>query len=242
MMKAKNSYRDGDTLIEVTVETKPAVVDFADLLDATEVENDDCHSDAPWECCDGYDHEVIKRRDDREIRREARGFCFHDGEREHVQIVLTDKDDTDLYNWHRRRGASRQVARERVAEDRRLRLDQLTNWYRNGWNWYYVKGEFDGHFASLGGIDDYNYADDYMRLEIAHELVHELEQAGYTVVNKPVDDSVKLTARPVNDVLRPGPDGAYGCYYEPCERRMTAAQWREEYRRNLALQSWKGLN
>lgn len=52
--------RVGNTLISVTteIETESAIVDYADILDATTVKSDDDNGDPPWEDCDGWEHTI----------------------------------------------------------------------------------------------------------------------------------------------------------------------------------------
>jgi hypothetical protein len=210
----RNKYRDGDRMITVTVDVEPAIVDYDDILAATEVVPDEIGHDAPWECCDGWEHTVerINRYDIvPETLDEARGYCWHDGER--VRIVLAS-DDGGVFDWHRGRGASRQVAAERVADQRRRQLDQLVKWYTDGWEWWGVTCEYADEGASVWGIDDADYADEYVRDEIASEVARQLEDKGYTVTGKPEDER-RLTAG---------------------GQSMTADAWRAHYKRNL--QCW----
>jgi len=87
-------------------------------------------------------------------------------------------------------GATRQVALEAVAADRKRTLAQLVQWYSDGWEWYGVQCNFEvlgqDFGASVWGIDD----DDYARREVVHEIADEvadqLEKAGFTVTDRPV--------------------------------------------------------
>jgi len=52
----RSTIRHGDTMI--VVESHPAAVEYNDILDATEVMPDEHYQEAPWESCDGFEHEV----------------------------------------------------------------------------------------------------------------------------------------------------------------------------------------
>jgi len=112
----------------------------------------------------------------------------------------------------RERGASRQVAREAVAAERRRTLAQLVKWYDSGWEWYGVRCRFealgDGYQDSLWGIDDAEYAET-LKEEIALNVAAQLEEAGYTVTGKPEH-----------------------------RQTYTRADKQARLRRNLAAQSW----
>jgi len=184
--------RQDDTM--VAIETAPAIVNFDTILDATEVVYDNHYTEAPWDNCDGYDHEVETAphcsysasplRDAAEMR----GYCFRHGNLEHVVITLSD-DDHGIFNRQRSMGATRQVAREAVAADRRRTLDQLVEWYSNGWEWYGVRCDFSllgqDFGASVWGIDDNNYAINVVVPEIADEVADQLEKADFTVTGRP---------------------------------------------------------
>jgi len=183
----RNLLRQGDTMI--AVESAPAVVEFDDILGATKVVYDECVSDAPWEMCDGFEHTVVSpSRVDGDAKR-MRGYCWHSGDRERVVIQLPEGEDYGLYKWHRERGASKQVAREAVAAERRRTLDLLVKWYSDGWQYWGVKCDFEvlgeEFHDSVWGIDDEDYAEREVVSEIADNVAAELEKAGFTVNSRP---------------------------------------------------------
>lgn len=184
MRTVKTIERFEDTMIEtsIEIETRPAVVDYRDILEACEVVSDDLHG-APWEECDGWDHTTERARyiDDGDVT-ERRGYARVD--RESVVITLTD-DLADDYRYYRDRGMSKQSASEMVALARRKRLDIIVGWHENGYEWYGVKGEYLDREASVWGIDDYDYARDDVRHDIAGEIADELEDDGYTITHRP---------------------------------------------------------
>ena len=72
-----------------------------------------------------------------------------------------------------------------VACDRRRTLDQLVKWYTDGWQWWGVKCEYLGFEDSVWGIDDDEYAENEVRVEIACEVAHQMQEAGFTVNGVP---------------------------------------------------------
>jgi hypothetical protein len=179
--------RVGDHFVSVltTVHVESVHVDFNEILESVVVEPDECYNETPWDMCDGYDHEAVPTRN-LDVRVDAaRGYCWHDGNRERVVITLDDHVDADLYDWYREQGASKQVAREMVALSMRKRIDQLKDWYENGWHWWWVHGEYRSYEDSVGGVDDYDYAVDSVREEIALNIAAALEDDDYIVTNKP---------------------------------------------------------
>lgn len=178
-MKTQHTHRDGDTMVLVSVETRPAVIDFADILEATQVVPDEFNTDAPWEHFDGWEHEAKSTNNLPSEVSNARGECWNEADRESVLIRM--EFDADLFKWYRDHGASKQVARELVAQSMGKRLDQLTGWYSHGWQWWGVKGKYHGVRDSVWGIDDEEYAENRVRSEIAHCIAAGLEAKGYTV-------------------------------------------------------------
>lgn len=180
--------RQDDTM--VAVETASAIVDFATILEATKVVSDDHATEAPWDNCDGFDHrvETAVHGDERNLR-EMQGYCYCDFLHESVVITLSDDEDYGIFDSQRSMGASRQVAREVVAAERKRTLARLVDWYSNGWQWYGVQCDFDvlgeNFGASVWGIDDDDYARREIVDEIADEVADQLEKAGFTVTNRP---------------------------------------------------------
>jgi hypothetical protein len=168
----------------------------------------------PWEQCDGFEHIATPER---RFRGEAnargmQGSVYCDGHRERLVIELPQEEDYGIYQYMRERGASRQVARETVAAERRRTLAQLVKWYDSGWEWYGVRCRFealgDEYDDSLWGIDDAEYAET-LKEEIALNVAAQLEEAGYSVTGKPEH-----------------------------RQTYTRADKQARLRRNLAAQSW----
>ncbi len=185
----RKQFRDGNTMI--AVETAPAVIDFQAIVDATEVIEDHEETMAPWDHCDGFEHRYIGypgRLDHVDDPRSLQGWGRTWDRGESFVIQLAD-DDYGIYEYMRNRGATRQVACEAVALERRRTLAQIVKWYSEGWQWYGVKCEFtvldDVYEASVWGIDDADYAARDVVDEIAGEVAYQLEKIGFSVTNKP---------------------------------------------------------
>ncbi len=195
----RNIFRQADTMI--AVESRPATISFEEILEATEVVADQYESMTPWEHCDGFEHTATPERRfrDETNARAMQGSVYCDGHRERLVIELPKEEDYGIYQHMRERGASRQVAREAVAAERRRTLAQLVEWYGNGWEWFGVKCDFEvlgeQFDASLWGIDDPDYAEREVKEEIALEVAHQLEKAGYSVAGKPDRQSAYLRHR-----------------------------------------------
>ena len=184
----RNTFRQDDTMI--AVESRPAIVTFEEILEATEVVADQYESMTPWEHCDGFEHTTTpeRRYRDEADAREMQGSVYCDGHRDRLVIELPETEDYGIYQYMRERGASKQVAREAVAAQRRRTLAQLVKWYGDGWEWFGVRCRFpvlgEEYEDSLWGIDDAEYAET-LKEEIALNVVAQLEEAGFTVTDKP---------------------------------------------------------
>lgn len=178
-MRSEHRHRDGNTMVCVTIETRPAVIDFDDILAAVKVEPDECTSEAPWENCDGYEHVVRPIRSD--VEGESEAAFYHDGRR----VIVIVESDHGIYDYLRANGASRQTAREAVARDRQRTIEQLIRWYQSGWEWWYVACEYLDASDGVGGVDDYDYASGSCAEECALKVAAELEDHGFTVTGKP---------------------------------------------------------
>jgi hypothetical protein len=194
----------GTVEIESSTTTKrPCFVDWVDLWNACEVERDE-DMQAPWIEHDGWDHErdsftdwchrrhVDYTRKSSSNFQACRGYAHNDGETFRVHI-----DDSRFANENRAgfwqhmmiNGASKQVAAEMTALWERRYIDQLVKWYIDGFEWWWVKCEYeiDGEIyeASLSGIDDYDHADTTVREELAFDVACQLEKMGYVIKMQP---------------------------------------------------------
>ena len=208
----RNTFRHGGTMI--AVESQPATIAFDDLLAATRVIDDTDNGEAPWENWDGWEHTAKPPHafDDADVQA-MQGYCRTWDRGERYVIALPAGDTDGVYRYARERGASRQVAAEALAAARRQTIAQLVNWYENGWQWYGVRCRYDAlgdeFEASLWGIDDAEYAEREIKVEMALDVADQLEQAGYTVTGKP-----------------------------ECRQGLSHTDKQERIRRNLAAQNW----
>ena len=196
--------RIGDTMVETS--TWPAIIDYEEIHKHTKVVDDDDNGEAPWEDCDGYEHEATNMR-----RVEESSGWWHFDERTKAWVKHWNPHHVAYVGSHDRRliqisketaakwgvaayahasGASKQVAAELAAENRRDTIGQLLKWYNEGWRYYGVVCkhplcEHHGISESVWRVDDEDYADRAVRHEIASQAVYELEKLGYTVINKP---------------------------------------------------------
>ena len=166
-----------------TTEVTLRHIEFSDIFDSVRVEPDEC-CDKPWEIQDGYDHEVRSRNSIYES--DARGAFFR-GWR-HRGIIIVDSDRS-LYEWYRENGASRGVATEMAALDKRRRLDQLAKWYTDGWSYYYVSCDYLDCYCSVGNVEAVGSAAIQASAEVAVEVAYQLSGKGYIMRGMPGEAS-----------------------------------------------------
>lgn len=191
------SHRVGPLVVETRTTTHSAVIDYADILDACEVVDDsDSDMGPPWKEHDGWEHELITSVDDKVDHHvweklknsESVFYC-----RDHggwCQIAVTRKHLEEWQGKFVRGTESRVVYEDRLAQCCREAIETLKNWYINGYYWYGVTCDYLDYSASLWGIqlEDDDSRDPYIdnvKSEITSEVVGELEDDGYEVINKP---------------------------------------------------------
>jgi hypothetical protein len=196
-LDARHVSTNSNGVIEIEHEVKhrvlSALVEFPDILDATKAEVDDDWHERPWDHCDDYEHHELdsgdaiiwlieNAGDDR-----PRGYyrSYTSGRPASGYLFLDDMSMNPVYEYARDRGASKQVARERAACTVRHALDQLREWYSDGWYWYWVSCEFYGYTNSICGYLDEDDAETYGRQEVASDIAYQMEADGYTVINRP---------------------------------------------------------
>jgi hypothetical protein len=191
-MNSVTYHRIGNEIAKVAITSHSAVIDWQEILDYIKIEPDDIH-ETPWDFCDGYNHCLLPV--DGPDEGSYKAF------RRNGQWVAVEMDyDTDLYNWYRERGASKGVAYQLTQRSMRRRIKQIMDWHKNGWEWWVVSGKkYNCCCASVGGIDDYDYAETVHKIDIAHELADQLEELGYEIKDKP--DSVVDNMPAKNDRL-----------------------------------------
>lgn len=172
-----------DKVVRVTTTKEPRVVDFDDIEGS--VEYDEYFQDAPWDYCDGWEHEFI----------ESRRFD-HDGYEDSVGAVCRSYcnessgfisiDDSTVVGWgcDGYPGCSKQVRAESISRAKRKATEQLVKWYENGWEWYVASAEYGDYADSVSGIDCTEYAKECAK-ECRRVVAAEMERDGYIVENKP---------------------------------------------------------
>ena len=177
----------GDKMIKTVVTEEPLCIDFDDI--AGYAEPDDCSGvGAPWEDCDGWEHETRKLGYwDHEDVSDSRGYA-RCGRYDNKLIEIDD--DVIIGKWGHtcRNGESKQVWLERVARIKRDALDQLVKWYEDGWYVYAAVAEYGDYTDSLCGIYDDDGYSDYMEdtiMECRREVAARMEDDGFIVENQP---------------------------------------------------------
>lgn len=200
-MTKERRRRSGDVMIVTKTRRESAIVDFADILNACKVEQDE-DLGPPWEEHDGWDHDFTKL--DNLInaglswRKVAMAYGWvsrpdRDGGPGLITVDAEKAGITTADHFRDVMGMSRQCAAEAAAEVKRNVIEDLVRWYKDGYIWYGVVCDFKGHHASLWGIQAENddpgdpYLDN-VKEEMAEEVAGELEKQGYTIVNRPVPE------------------------------------------------------
>jgi hypothetical protein len=175
-----------DKIVTVTTDVESREISYDDIHAAVKIELDDFCGEAPWEEYDGWEHTArpLSWLDHDDIT-ESRGYARTGRNDPNVLIEIDDDDIVNRWGCDGYPGASKQVRKELIAQTKRDALDQLVKWYQEGWEYWYVGGEFKGYTAGVGHVDDYEYAET-VRHEIADEIVAQLEDDGYIVVGRPV--------------------------------------------------------
>lgn len=182
--KVKHSRR-GDKMYIVTntVTVTDAIVDFNDIVKACEVVADDHHRDPPWENCDGYDHELVNVDDMPQHYNPV--YVTHN--RAGGKLIVIDEERwaevCGNFQYLHARGYAKQVAHQMVAKLLRQTYEQLIKWYNDGWEYWGVTCDYLDATSSMWGIDDYDYAHDDVRVEMAQDVACQLKKLGYDIIN-----------------------------------------------------------
>lgn len=187
-MKTTQTVLTADKVVtvETIVTESDRVVDYDDILESVSVEYDDCYNEAPWEHCDGWEHDYNRiGYYDHDGVEDSRGCGWSDANRERFVITISDDqlEEWGNYDYFHSSGCSKQVARELTAQVKRNTLDRLVKWYSDGWYWYFVGGDYKGYFGSVGGVDCPDYAEE-LRYQIADEIADEMEKDGYIIEDR----------------------------------------------------------
>ena len=176
----------GDKIVRIVTTEEERVVDYDDIVGRGE--SDDWHTDAPWEECDGWEHEFHKDGYyTHEGLRDSRGWVnrtTRNGGSGYIEI-----DDDTVIGWGCTgpSGCSKQVRAERIARAKRDALDQLVKWYSDGWYVSVAIAEYGDYSDCVGGIWDEPWGD-YTR-ELVEErranVADQMEDDGYEVIGRP---------------------------------------------------------
>ena len=181
---------------------RPRKISFKTLCKDPTIEPDDMMGPV-WQEHDGWEHEL---EDDRYFEGPEDAFpCRRGYVRDHQKVIIvTDESfcgdsEKSRFNYFHRQGASKQVARELVAQQNQDYIDYLVKCYNEGCEWWWVRleVEVDGNTyeESCGGIDDYEYARTEMVEELAGNIAYQLEKEGYIITQQPDRRESYLKAR-----------------------------------------------
>jgi hypothetical protein len=184
-----------------------AIVPYAALAARGHVEEDDYYTSPPWEECEGWEHtlqscENFQRHLDDTSHCyvipaqatdhfKASNATYYDTNAcEFFRIVLDDAAQRGLLQYYRARGASRQVAAELCAVNKRQTISQLRDWRKDGWHWYSAVAKWtaaDGkcYEDSLGGFNNEDDAEAVLLEDVIPQVIHELELDGFIVQGQP---------------------------------------------------------
>lgn len=170
----------------------PATIPYSWLLGQVEVA--DPYDDTfPWDDGDGWEHALIEAPYYNAILFDkAHNFVWYDRARKHV--VVTDasyggESFAQRFEALRKQGASKQVAREVMADRDRAYVKQIVTWYETGY--FTVDLSIEIKIAgkvyeeSCGGYENHPADIDYGRENLLYGIIHELEQDGFVVTGCP---------------------------------------------------------
>ncbi len=174
-----------DKIIRVTtkVTEEDRVVDFDDI--ETEVSYDEIVHEAPWERCDGWEHEFIEfGYNPHEGYDNAQGTVHRSEYSDNGFIDVDSGVVENMWGCVGYVGCSKQVRAESIARAKRKATIQLVDWYENGWENYCARAEYGDYQDSCCGIDCVDYAETVAQ-ECRHNVAYEMEEAGYIIINQP---------------------------------------------------------
>ncbi len=176
-------------VVTITAVIEDREVSYDDVLESVSIEHDDWNGEAPWEASDGWEHEAREvGYNDHEGLIDSRGYARRGRHNPNVLIEIDDDVIVNEWGCNGYPGASKQVRAELIAQAKRDALDQLVKWYENGWEYYFVSGQFNGCTDGVGGIDCYEDAEE-MRNDVCDEICKQLESEGYTVIDRPAPNN-----------------------------------------------------
>lgn len=199
----------GDSRRSVEEIERSAIIPYAAIRKCVKIEADP-ESPTPWEDCDGWEHHTLTQdafetkvyetthvnhkwgNDDycraryRAMREQFKAGCgYYCTDRGDRKWIVLDYDVSENEAYMRHRGCSKQVAKELAAEQKRQSIRLLVKWYENGWESWYVTGEFRNHESHIGTFNDYEEAKSEGIPAAIGELIDGLESDGYIISEAP---------------------------------------------------------
>ena len=204
-----------DEVIEVTtnIVRHSRRIQFQDIEVACQLIRDDDYD--PFDV-DGQDHMVLmpnpynlrngvptEHFHDEADRRSFRGSFYSNAMGGWCAVITTRRMARKwrTYDYARRKGASRQVAAELEALNIRQNVEYVRGIYADGADAYGVVCRFYGENESCWGYTPYEYANTEGRREIASQVAHSLERAGYIIEGYPVEPSTAVHNHKIRDSL-----------------------------------------
>ena len=199
---------------EYSLRRVPACVNFRDIQESTTFGVDEGCAARPWDWASGYEHREIEiglHHAALQGSKKPRGF-YNSQQGDRGFLILEDVVGQDRYSYHRSRGAAKQVARELAVDQCRRALNQLVEWYSDGWWWYEAACKFEDYEDRLGGFLDTD-DEQYARGEVACTVARMMQADGYTILN-------------------------WSGYLDYPGEKYAGTNYRERLRQNLNEQNW----
>lgn len=183
----------GDQMVRIVTTVRSRYISFHKILAKADTVPDHSPAYSPFDLHD-YEHELVGWPQAslgvpwNELSRAVR-CVYIDGEPRKIELSDDARQAVDVYDYLRRRGASKQVAREAQAESLASTYRYIQRCYIEDWcpwiaecRYLGEEGRHDGF--SLAG-DDGRQACYEACLEAAQDVACALEERGFVVVDKP---------------------------------------------------------
>jgi hypothetical protein len=178
--------RVGDVMIATVTTEESAIVDYDDI--ETRGESDEDAGYAPWEECDGYEHEFEKSRYySHEGQEDSAGWVSRSERNGGSGCIVIDDETVVKWGCTGPTGCSKQVRAETIARAKAKTIDLLVKWYSDGWYVSLASAHYGDYSEYTGGIWDEPWGDytEECAEECRAEVADQLENDGYEVINRP---------------------------------------------------------